>query len=72
MQIITWCYIPVGFTIGFRQLLFSFSEGDGSVQVCAELISGEIPVALGMVSLSVMANLRNSSGIYRQSVVSSC
>lgn len=51
----------VGFTIGFSQLLFTFSEGDGSVRVCAELTSGEIPVKLGVVSLSVMANLAKSS-----------
>ena len=52
----------VGFTIGFSQLLFTFHEGDGSVQVCAELMSGDIPVKLGVVSLSVMANLAKSSG----------
>ena len=62
MQIIPGYYIPIGFTIGFSQLLFAFSEGDGSVQVCTELTSGEIPVTLGTVSLSVMANLGNSSG----------
>ena len=52
----------VGFTIGFSQLLYTISEGDGSVRVCAELMSGEIPVKLGVVSISVMANLAKSSG----------
>ena len=54
--------ISVGFTIGFSQPLYMSGEGDGSVQVCAELISGNIPVSLGMVSLSVMADLGSSSG----------
>ena len=57
-------HTPVGFTIGFSQLLFTSSEGDGSVPVCTELKSGEINVTLGTVSLSVMANLGNSTGIY--------
>ena len=37
--------------------------------MCAEVMSGEIPVELGLVSLSVTANLANSSG-NRHSVVS--
>ena len=44
-------------------------EGDGSVQVCTELMSGEIPVELGMVSLAVMANLANSSGIHKPACI---
>ena len=56
----------VGFTIGFSQLLFTISEGDGPVRVCAELTSGEIPDKLGVVSLSVMANVAKSSGIGTQ------
>ena len=57
------CHLDtVGFTIGFSQLLFAFTEGDGSVRVCAEVMSGGIPVELGLVSLSVTANLANSSG----------
>ena len=63
------CHLDtIGFTIGFSQLLSTFSEGDGSVRVCAELTSGEIPVELGVVSLSVTANLANSSG-NRHSIV---
>ena len=47
-------HTPVGFTIGFSQLLFTSSEGDGSVPVCTELKSGEINATLGTVSLSVI------------------
>ena len=52
----------VGITVGFSQPLFVVREGDGSVQVCAELTMGGIPTTLDMVSVTVSANLGNSSG----------
>lgn len=52
----------VGITVGFSELLYVVREGDGSVQVCAELTTGGIPATLDMVSVSVSANLGNSSG----------
>ena len=37
--------------------------------MCAQLTSGEIPVKLGVVSLSVMANVAKSSGMGTQNSV---
>ena len=37
--------------------------------MCAEVTSGEIPVKLGVVSLSVMANVAKSSGMGTQNSV---
>lgn len=48
--------------MGFSELLFVVREGDGSVQVCAEITMGGIPATLDMISISVSANLGNSSG----------
>ena len=57
-----YCLFSVGITVAFSQLLFVVREGDGSVQVCAEITMGGIPATSDMVSVSVSANLGNSSG----------
>ena len=50
-----------GVTVGLSQSLFKAYEGEPTVQVCAELLKGQLGTNL---SLILQANNENDSGMY--------
>ena len=41
--------ILIGVTVGFSQSLFTASEGDGLVEICAELLEGELGTDISLL-----------------------
>ena len=50
-----------GVTIGFSQSLLTVSEGDGLVQICAELLEGELGTDVSLLVETL--DLGNNTGM---------
>ena len=53
-------YFSIGVTVAFSQSTFTASEGDGFVQVCAELLTGDLETEISL--LVEVLDLESNSG----------